>query len=412
MHENLKTRRAAISFNAQSRFSVFEESVGMTNSFNRRDICVLVPNSDDDPVYFNLLLTFSGWSWVMLISSILLTPVVFLAVQETRHRFIAPAGSHNRRRIKDIFLMFYQSFFGDTIEQMPSSLVLRIIIISWSLYSLMMTTAFSGKLISSLVQPNRQPHIDSIDALIKENLTLYSTNSTMFGIRSEVKHMQELPREIKEACKNGSVSGQTCHDYRVQIAKINSRISNLNETIHRLKFIKTSDFLTFIGNNTNQTRYAYVMSRYIARKMIRKHFNKVKGRSNFHLMHECLLHLPLVYYVERGMPYLARINELLSLFRETGFSDYWERDSNTNGTFSDLNDLDESEEGEDGGSDEDSDEKVTDKAKDDEEQTKIVITMEHLASAFWLWAFGVSASFVAFLVEWGRVFIVAREIKT
>lgn len=271
--------------------------------------------------------------------------------------------------MKDIFTIFFQSFFGDTIVRMPKSTSLRIIVLTWCIFSFLMTTAFAAKLISSLVKPNPEPNIDTIDQLLNTNLTLYTTDATLVGIKTE---MEKMDKEIHE------YFNKTDLKHWAQIKKSALRWKTFDRIKDRLNYNDNdNDQLNQLMNDTNATNNAFVVNKYLADYMVHKHFDKIKDRSHYHVMHECLFHLPMVYFVEKNSPYLARINELLSQFHEAGFMSYWHRWSLLNDT---LNNNYHSDEVED-------------------EPKKVVIKIEHLASAFAVWAVGVGLSLMVFFLE-------------
>lgn len=355
-YTHLQQYAADFSFNAQSRFAYFNGTVGITNSFDRYDICVLVPSSVDSSLFFNLLCTLSTYTWLLTISAVFVIPFIFYVVQQIeRCLFVVRSQPFpDQRELKEIFIIFFQSFFGDTIVTMPRSTSLRIIILAWCLFSFLMTTAFAAKLISALVTPMPEPNIDTIDQLLRSNLTVYTIDSTFVGIETEVGRMQHGRSE---------------------------RAYAFYDILDRSETIDDDEFNELI-NNTTERNNAFVVNKYTADYMVHKHFDKIKGRSHYHVMDECLFHLPMVYFVEKSSPYLARINELLSQFHEAGFMSYWHRWSVLNDTLNNNYYSAEMEE-----------------TRLEGETTKVVITIEHLASAFALWAAGVGLSFSVFLME-------------
>lgn len=236
----------------------------------------------------------------------------FCFVQKIDQHFCGSRDNHNK---KDIFFIFYQSFFGEIIIRTPISAPLRILIISWCVYSLLITAVFSGKMISSFVQTNRKPEIYSIDKLLNLNYTIYSTNVTV-GLKTEMEFTQNQIIEIEKACSEHLLSDDKCFDYHLQIHKVKNHIEKVNEVFHRMNYIEGShnDFIAFINNNANHSKYAYVMSKLNDDKIIRRYYNY--GKQKF-------ADLRLVYYVHMPMAYINRFNELLSMLAATGYLSYW-----------------------------------------------------------------------------------------
>lgn len=366
---------AALSFNSQSRFGFYDGQVGMTNSYERNDICVMIPSGGDNPV--NILRTVSPTTLAITMLCVLLVPFAYRGLQYADNRLSQSTDSNDQHSQMEICTMFYQSFFGETIVRMPQSTVLRVLVAAWCLFGFLMATAFAAKLISSLVEPNPQPNIDSIAELLRQGWSFVTTEDTISGIETE---QRRIDTELAK-CRSPITEydrGWCSRHVMLQEHEILSRLfaDTLRNTQQRLK---TFPQLIQVVDGKNNTKTAFVLNRLLADHLVAKHFDMTKQRPYYHVMDECLLYLPLVYLTERDSLYLPRVNELMSRLQQTGFIDHWREDSLLNAAL-----------------DKHSDNSLL---EDDIADRKVIITMEHLMPAFMVWACGVTLSLIAFFVE-------------
>lgn len=272
---------------------------------------------------------------------------LFRGIQEieTRNKYASLREYTYTMRV--IYTMFFQSTFGDTVMKLPLKIPLQSILISWCLFAFLLASGFTAKLISSLVLNKQQPDVNNIHQLLKTNLKVISTESTLEGLK------------------------RIYPTYTMVDALINRTNSIQND----------SDFERLL--ETNRSGNAYVMRKYLANYMIHKHYNTLLDRSYYHLMDECVLSLPEVYLAEKGSPYIDYINELLGLFHAHGFFVYWWKRS-------DIYDaVEQSLDGEDEGGNKDI----------DENHIKVVITLNHMKAAFCFWGIGILMATTSFVYE-------------
>lgn len=367
-------RNANFGFNAQSHVSSLHDGlVETSNSFERHNICILVPSAAAESTLFNLLHTMTPLTWTIVCCSVctaILTYKGMLAAQQA----LATAPSSRERRgaysWPETISVHFQSFFGDSICSLPASWPMRLLIWCWCLYSFLITTAFTAKLISSLVLPRHLADIDTLQALAESPLN--------------VVYPQHLNATLWQFLSGDADAGLLA-GLRDQMRPV----AGSPERFHALMA-------------TERTANAYVLHSYMARYMRRKHVDVQSGRSAYHLMHECLVYLPKVYLLEKGSAYVGHVNELLGRFNEMGFMGQWEEETmhrfamqagpQAAGIL--LGDGDGGGDGGVGGDDEDGLGQIA------EEDIKVVITVSHLQTAFYLLAMGLLMAAVAFVGEW------------
>lgn len=355
---DLRSGRAHFAFNAETYVREFHDSVVETSSsFERHDICVLVPNGAPEPTLYNLMHTLTPFTWAICVTSITIMVFAYRLVQSLQIRLLANANTerHNYTTANALSIHF-QSFFGDSISSLPTSTALRTLIVCWCTFSFLITTAFTAKLISSLVLPRHVPDINTLNELSDSPLNVIYPdflNRTLWQFIAD----------------DHSLFGAL----RDQMRPV---------TIDRYHALVVDE----------RTRNAYVMRSYAAKYIKKKFFDPITLRAVYHVMAECLVYSPMVYPIEQGSAYKGRINELLARLHEMGFIVKWERDTVHRNT------IDGKIAMSDGAADEGDGDAVVGGGADGEEP-KVVISVAHLQSAFYLWALGLVLSGMALAGE-------------
>lgn len=340
--------RAQLSFSPQPLLGFFD-IVDVSSSFERYDICVLVPKRGDAPVFFNILRTFSRSSWLTFLLTVLVTVLIVRGFEITENRYIAGPIREHAYSMVEICTMVYQSTFGDTIMRMPTRVPLQTVIISWCVFTFLLASGFTAKVISSLVRNNRPlPDMNTVDALLDSRLRIYAARSTYEVLE------QTQPRDTV-------------------LDRVTVRIHSIPNEKDFLRLIETEKY----GN-------AYVLPKYLAKYMIHKHHNKLTDRSYYHLMDLCLLSLPEVYLAEIGSPYINYVNELLGRLQASGFHALWWKRSEFSHHL---------------GGEEDAGDAEGDEEEIDESKIKVVITLDHMKAVFCLWALGIIIATLVFVIE-------------
>lgn len=322
--------RSQLGFSSKTYFSNLN-NVDISNSFIRHDICILVPKAGDEPVFFNLLRAFSKLSWAILVLSLVFICAIFRTIQEIQSRNINSKFAEYDYTICEVFTMHYQATFGDTVMKLPLRVPLQSVLISWCLFTFLIASGFTAKLISSLVINRPMPDINNFRELIDSNLKVISTTAIHDGLKNIYPTHTLIDKII-----NNVIPIQTDAEFERLI-------------------------------ETNKSGNAYIMLQYLASHMINKHYNKFTDKSHYHLMKNCLLSLPEVYLASAGSPYIDYINELLGLFHAHGFFNYWWHQVKTiyRGQKEDI------------------------QRKVNESEIKVVITLDHMKAAFCLWGIGI-----------------------
>lgn len=346
--------RAEFSFNGRFLNPDFQENhVETTNSYERDDMCVVVPKAGFKPTFYNIFRTMSRTTWVCAIAMAFITVTVFNMIQSLQRKWYTKRNLNEIKRMTwlDTFMMMNQSFYGASIGKLPTTLPLRLIFAGWIFYSFLMTSSYTGKLVSKLALPQYLDDIETLQDLKESGLEIVVESSFVPILEENLDY--EFWKSIR------------------------GRITSLKPKAFKAHF------------NENKTNAAYAMENHRADYAVFRNYDKVTGRPRYQKMSDCLIYYPKTYIVGQGSPYLGRVNELISRFYEVGLVQYWEQLSEFQATIKgEIIDEDEEEEND----------------EDEDEDIKVILSIEHLQGAFYILAIGLGASFVVFIIEifWAR----------
>lgn len=335
-------RKADMSFNNRFLNPAFlDYNVETTNSYKQENVCIMVPKATRKSTFYNLFYIFTIPAWLSIIFLIFFVTGTLKIYQTIHFRF-----NQNRNEIKtcswiEIFFQVLRAFIGEALSVIKTSNTTRLIIGGWILYSFLITSSFSGKLVSKLVNPLYGAEIETFEQLFESELNIVLSE----GIHLVAK--AQVDKEIYEKLKP------------------------------RFVYVAEQDeaYFHFINNKSIS---AHISNMYRLDIYLQKNFDST-GRSHYHIMRECLIYFPSTYITSEGSQFLGRINDLISRFHETGLVSHWEMLTNINtkvsGEIVELNDDEE------------------------EEEFKVILTIDHLQSAFYLWILGIFISCLAFCWE-------------
>lgn len=267
-------------------------------TLERQDSRLLVPKAGEEPVIYNLFNTLSTATWIALI--MMFVPVIgsFILLQNFQ-KFLQRKSNipyHLRKHysFKDAVVMIFQSFFGESLLEIPCLIHNKIFLTGWLVYSFLLTSSFSGKLISSLIFPKMEKDLDTLDDFFSK------TNYTVIG-----------PKPILTLYKSALSAEQgILIEKRYQIKEI----PDLYQW-----FIKIENEL-----NKEGPVFAFGLRPYLAKFSINYFYNRENERSYFHFMKEPLTPILSAYIFRPGSPYIEKFNELLLRMYVSGFVEYWE----------------------------------------------------------------------------------------
>lgn len=330
--------KADMSFNDRFWNPAFlDYSVENTNSYKQENVCIMVPKATRKSNFYNLFHIFTIPAWISIIFLIFFLTGILKFHQIVYFRF----NQFEIMSLVDIFFQVLRSFIGEALSVIKVSNASRLIIGCWILYSFLITNSFSGKLVSQLVNPLYEEEIDTFEQLFESGFSIVVSHVIHLIIKAN------LDKEIYDQLKPSLV------------------------------FVEQQDdaYNLFINNKSVS---AHISNMYRLDVYLQKNYDS-RGRSSYHIMKDCLVYFPSIYITSEGSQFLGRINDLISRFHEVGLVSHWEMLTNLNtkvsGETEEFNDDEE------------------------EEEIKVILTIEHLQSAFYLWIIGIFFSFLTFCWE-------------
>lgn len=205
-----------------------------------------------------------------------------------------------------------------------------------------MTTSFSGQMKSSLVMQRPLANIDTFEELL---------NSTVEIIID--------PSELKWF--------ERYLDTRVNAIRTRLVYSSLNDFENQIRDKRSS---------------AHLLDGHEIAQYIIQMTDSMTGRPIYHEMREKLAAFGMVCVTEMGSPFRHRINELLGLFHQSGLFVHWMMEDSFEFILANRNDT-----------------RLKEEWEDEANRVVIVMTMEHLQTAFYLWAGGLVVSAAVLICE-------------
>ncbi|KAM8703472.1 hypothetical protein ACLKA7_008146 [Drosophila subpalustris] len=308
----------------------FQKRVESTQAHNRDDLCVIVPKARSEPLFWNIFRSFGGWVWLSILISVLLAIIFCYTLIRDR------SGSW-------VAFQLISCILSQTLWNTPRNCPLRMFLIFWLYFGMLICNAFKGNLTSMLVYRESLPDINDLSDL--------ATSPYKILIRpGQVKHIKQF---LSNNHQFGGKIRQLMHEVPDQV------------------------FYNYLKQNDRS--FAYLEKYHIAKFQVNARQHVLKGLPVFHLMSSCLVPYHAVYTVPYGSPYLGFFNQLLRSVYEFGFERYWNRIMNTafikSGT------------------------KVYHNRRSKNSDDPVVLKLEHFHAVFSLWAIGTGLSFLVFLWE-------------
>ncbi|XP_064539471.1 uncharacterized protein Ir68b [Drosophila montana] len=327
--------------------------------YTRTILCLVVPAAGLQPEYRIFVTAFRNSVWHLLLANFLIAFVLFVLLQLVLCRIVGDASSH----WYDVFEMLFKTHLGQPVDRFSPISSLRAFLIGWILFSYVLTSLYFAKLESSFVRPSYQPEIDMLDEFSPVGLRVHGID-TMF-----------------EAVN-------------LSLSERHYRLLTANHRVHPLQ--ESEQFFELLISRRYK-KDVFIMRADKAKEFLALTFNAEAERPAYHIVKQYLRSMPSTYVLPLGSPFLYKFQQILSNLYEHGFFEYWlrmddvhrSRTSQSDEFFEDLGEQTELEADED--------------AADPEEwrQKRVVLTLDILQGAFYLWTIGIIVSIVGFLLEQG-----------
>ncbi|XP_043656165.1 uncharacterized protein LOC122622069 [Drosophila teissieri] len=306
----------------------FKKLAESTVSHTRDDLCVIVPKAKTAPTFWNIFRSFGSLVWVLILVSVLVANVFC---------YILKTG------VGRVPMELFAGALTMPMTRIPLNHALRLFLIFWLYFGLLICSAFKGNLTSMMVFQPYLPDINQLGALARSHY-----------------HIIIRPRHVKHIQHFLSLGHQ--HESRI-----------------REQMLEVSDTQMYEMMRNNDIRFAYLEKYHIARFQVNSRVHMHLGRPFFHLMNSCLVPFHAVYIVPYGSPYLGFLDSLIRSSHEFGFERYWDRIMNSAFIKSGI--------------------KVVNRRRGSGNDEPVVLKLQHFHAVFALWLVGIGMACIVLAWE-------------
>lgn len=273
LYTYLLTRKADLFFGLAP--SEFNEFFDMSLPSLMEETPWWVPAARPEPAWKNLKRIYQNSLWISILTTLGLTTFLWCLIgkKEYKQRFIC-------------FLICW-SVLLQTAAKLPKSLAMKILFISWVLFSLVLCISYQSQLISILTNPFYEHQISNVQELLESKL--------LYGF---------FPRVIQ------SFFNDPKDPIQKRIADNFITCPLTEECVNRTAF---------------QRNFAVVKSLRHVRFLTKKYYLDPNGRSLLYDFKKGTLYQS-VYVCRKGFPFLRHINRMLLLLQANGLIDKWDND--------------------------------------------------------------------------------------
>ncbi|XP_073837985.1 ionotropic receptor 68b [Musca autumnalis] len=361
-----------IGFNLRYTLDHVKQHIEELYPYQRRFLYLVVPAAKLRPEYLIFVKAFSNSLWRLLLLNFALILLLFMLLQYLVGRLpsqhIGYVNTHTFHWY-ELLEMFWKTQLGHPVEGFARISSLRQFLIAWILFSYVLTSMYFAKVESNFVQPAFEPEIDSLEQLPQLNLPIYAFDVVFEAVKFSLK-----PKYYEWINAHG-----------VRVPR-NIRVEEFAFTVTQ----KNADVALMLHDE-------------MAKELLAHSYNDVTKRPSYHIVKEYLRSLTSSYIMTKGSPFIHKFQSVISAFHEFGLMRHWlqlESQPNTythksEEFFEDLDDdfdLLYDEDGVGG--------VVGASSVSATSHKKVVLNLEILQGAFYLWLAGILISLVGFVAEW------------
>ncbi|XP_039485222.1 uncharacterized protein LOC120447741 [Drosophila santomea] len=327
--------------------------------YTRRNLYLVVPASEIQPEYLIFVRVFRRTVWYLLLVTLLVVVLVFWVMQRLQRRIPRRGVTQFQATWYEILEMLGKTHVGEPVARLSSFSSMRTFLMGWILFSYVLSTIYFAKLESGFVRPSYEEQVDRVDDLAHLDVHIYAVTT----IYEAVKH------------------SLTEHQYN--LLENRSRQLPLGiSTLYYQPLVRRRD-----------RRAAFIMRDFHARDFLAITYDSQADRPAYHIAREYLRSMICTYILPMGSPFLHRLESLYSGFLEHGFFEHWRQmdlitrvgaSPNAEEFLEDLGDQTDTDSGFN---------EVAARNK------KVVLTLDILQGAFYLWAMGIGISCIGFALE-------------
>lgn len=376
--KDIYTGLTHIGFNFRYTLDHVKPHIEELYPYKKRILYLVVPSAEMKPEYLIFANAFTYSLWRLLLLNFFVILLIFLILQKLVERL----PNHNLQNSPkhwhwyELVEMFMKTQLGEPVEGFSRISSLRQFLITWILFSYVLTNVYFAKLESSFVQPIYEPELDSLEDVCKLKVPIYA-----FDVVFEAIKVSLDPKYYQIISNNG---------------------------IRVPRNISADDFSYSLAKKHKNV--AIILHGELAKEVVAHTYNDETKRPTFHIVKEYLRSLTSSYVLTKGSPFIYKFQTIVSSFFEHGFINHWlEVDAQKN------NYLHRSEEYfqdlEDNFDLTDNDDMVAGLGSAWQRKKKVVLSMEILQGAFYLWVAGICLSCVGFGLEFLYYWHRQRKMK-
>lgn len=243
-----------------------------TNVYHTDRFTWIVARATPYPRWLSMSRVFTPISWVLLFVSVLIFGFVMKCLPASKH-----SESKSDWNISKCILTAWAAFLGSGVPEMPRGNTLRVLFVSWVVYSLAMNTIYQAFFTSFEVDPGLHHQIDTFEELLDTSV-VFAFSSPLDPFFTDV--LERLKPRIR--CEPTS-----CLEYVATV---------YNAT-------------TFIGR---------VLLGYHREALMKK-----EHRHQVHPFGQDSFQLHAVLILQKGSPFVLLFNDVITRMVEAGLVDYW-----------------------------------------------------------------------------------------
>ncbi|XP_017839994.1 uncharacterized protein LOC108597887 [Drosophila busckii] len=356
---DLMLGNSELAINLRFVLKCFEPHVESLYPHRRTLLYLVVPAAQLRPEYLIFVTAFQRPVWLVLVANFLLALALFALIQ----RMLRRIRGGDVEPWYEIWEMLSKTHLGQPVERFSQISSMRCFLMGWILFSYVLTTIYFGKLESSFVQPSFEPQLDSLDGLKALGLKVHGVGNFFDTVKLSL----------------------SANQYKLLVER--SQIHSLKESLNKYE-------LAVVRRNKSS---AFIMREDKAKAFLAATYSELEARPTYHIVKSYLQSLPATYIVPKGSPFLQKFQALYSAFYEHGlFEHWWRLDAMKRKRFSSHSDeffenIDEQ-----------ADLQAEDEAARDSEgrrKKRVVLTIDILQGAFFMWLIGILCSLLGFLLE-------------
>ncbi|KAH8364815.1 hypothetical protein KR084_012173 [Drosophila pseudotakahashii] len=341
--------------------------------YTRRVLYLVVPASEVQPEYLIFVRVFRRSVWHLLLLTLLVVVLVFWVMQRLYKRIPRPRPVVQFQATwYEILEMFGKTHVGEPAGRLSSFSSMRTFLMGWILFSYVLTTIYFAKLESGFVRPSYEEQVDRVEGLAHLDVHIYAVTTIYDAVRPALSE----------------------HQYGLLESRSRQLPLGLTTSYYQLLVYR------------RDRRAAFIMRDFHARDFLALSYNSQAERPAYHIVKEYLRSMICTYILPRGSPFLQRLESLFSGFHEHGFFEHWRQMDliTRDGTSPNAEEFYE-----DLGDQTDTDPAASEAAA--RHKKRVVLTLDILQGAFYLWSVGIGISCLGFALEQAHCFWRGRKLR-